>query len=385
MEGRAMSWQWWVGIGVAAWILFCLVVWTVRSLLSPRRAVADAMRLARAGDVESAQMVLRIALDRTPRYGESGGLADADRFLLELALSELRNDPVVFGRNFRPPERPPRQPPPGGPTEHRLARLRGAIAEAMRRAQFGQPEEGARILQEAINDPPSADRIDRPGESAALCFQALVLLSDLVRKSSRDARRELDLLNEAVPLLPYAPRTPAGLPDHVGNMAYLLHMNRGVAATRLGLFTESAAAYGEALEAAREPGTRCKCLAYRALDLLKQNDPARTADAYAVLDQFDREAAGSAVGQELHALNKLGRAVQCLDRQNLAGARTALEEAMRLGPAPRWTPRALDMLRQPHPDTAAVRRLLLQQDGPGGGQAAPASPAGTLRPLPEDI
>ncbi len=114
-------------------------------------------------------------------------------------------------------------------------------------------------------------------------FLLLTLAADAVRKSSNDARKELELLRQCLPLVGGCQLVPAA-PDS-SNLLYMMHMNRGNAARRLArldeaarskLLGEAVQAHQAALQAAREPTTQLKCLVYVGWDYLYMRDE----DAY---------------------------------------------------------------------------------------------------------
>lgn len=254
-----------------------------------------------------------------------------------------------------------------------------AFREALVLSKQGHTAEARCVLEQALDQLPTAkDCID---ENAVDRFRLLLLLADRVRKDTGDVRRELELLNECLPLLGYIPPAKPGL-DHIVNAKYRFHMNRGIAASHLGLFDQSVPAFRDALQVARQPDTRCKCLALLGRDLALQGDLTNREELTAVYAQFDQEAQGQAINPYSQAIALVGQAVLRLYENDKRGACRLLEQAI---PNPSTDQqRVLDMLRRQDTTAQEMIALLLlplQSDSPGPG----TDPRQPLPPLADDL
>jgi tetratricopeptide (TPR) repeat protein len=374
-----LAWYWWVliAIGILVVILGVLKAMVVGS---PARAVQYARFLAQSGNLPAAEVALRSAiqqLDAMP-WAQTPQ-AHADRQMLLAALQMLYQNPAAFAAGIGMfVEQRIEQPAetgfePGGP-----------LRQALLLVQQGDRAGAIRVAEQALAHLPPVSAC--VAEQAIRRFQLQMLLADLIRKTTADRRRELDLLNDCVPLLVHLPPDPPG-DDRFTNQRYLIHINRGVAATALGLSQEAVSAYRDALQAARQPEPRCKCLGYLGCELLRLGVEENRESSRTTLDQFDQEASGQAISPALRALAFDGRAILSLPGDHRA-ARQFLEESINLEPAG-FRQRALELLRQPTPDIQAVIDNLLWPGGRPGAQpraARPDRPASQpLPPLSEDI
>jgi tetratricopeptide (TPR) repeat protein len=263
-----------------------------------------------------------------------------------------------------------------------------ALSSAVQLAKAGNLSGASSVLIEALNRMPPATQCK--GKTAEQRFNLLMLLSDMTRKGTADAQRELELLDECVDLVGEIPPPPPG-PDALVNMAYLLFLNRGNAAVRTGRHRLAEESYRAALQAARDPGTRCKCLAYCGGAILRQEDKAKLDQAQACFDRFDQirsapgstqRGAGTAVSPSLVSYVALGRAVLALYGGELAAARRACKQSIQADRSQAGAHALLKVLERPGATAADGIRFVFggQGDGPpGAGAGMP------LSPLPEHI
>lgn len=339
-----------------------------------QQAIGQAQQFARVGDLETAAEVLNAALYHLSMEPPSER-AEEDRCLLEAALMTLHHDPRAFARGLvlqmpQPPFMARAVPVADDP----LLIAYTLIAQG--------DDDGARQeMEQALTRLPPTEACK--GKDAQLRFELLLQLSNHTRKSTGDVRREYELLNECLPLVCYLPVTPDG-PDHLVNKRYLLHMNRGVTAIKLGLLDQATPAFRDALAAARQPDTRCKCLAYLGCNILKEGDRAQLQEVVTVFDQFDQEAQETAIAPTLRVQVLRGRAILCLKKHDIRDARLLLEQAMDIEP---WAhlQATLRLLDQPGITSSQVVDFMLHPpvgEHPVPGHRPHSSGTDATRPLP---
>ena len=209
------------------------------------------------------------------------------------------------------------------------------------------------------------------GAEAAARFMWLLLLAEVVKKWKRDAHEEFSLLDECVLLAHCCP------PD----LLYEVHMNRGVAAYKLGKFQVYEEAMVEAYAAAREEWAKCKSLAYRGWAIILQRDKEKLSLARESFDAFDQEAQKCSIDPILRAQVLALQAIPCLQDDDLDGARSHLLKAVQTHPKSGIAKKLLDIVRRP--GMTAARAL---EDywvvGDVDGKQDFDSTAGQLSPLP---
>lgn len=253
------------------------------------------------------------------------------------------------------------------------------LRNAIHSAKAGDFADAERILTKALGKMPPA--IQCQGRKAEERFLLLALLSDIIRKDTGNAEKELALLGECASLAKQVPPPPPG-PDHLVNQVYMVHLNRGNAAGRVSDFVLAEQAYAAAFEAARDPEARCKCLAYQGWAIIRQGDKTKLTQARKCFDRFDKICETDSISPFLVAYAWLGRAVLHLYENDLPRARRACEKSIEVSPASGRTEQLLKLLRQPGVTAGEGIRFVLESSDEAAPDVASKQP---LQPLPKGI
>ena len=255
------------------------------------------------------------------------------------------------------------------------------LKKALEEANAGDINAAQNTLKASLERlPPASECI---GPTALDRFNVLLLLAGIINKWAPDPQQELELLtecNEIVKRQPL-PLPPPG-PDRLVNDGYMMQMNRAVAAVRVGQYLIEEEALTAALQAARDPETQGKSLAYLVWSLLRQEDPAKINRAWATVERFDQLSRHHDLAPVNRAQVETGRAVLYLYRDNIAEARTASVRATRIEPTSHiaW---ALSQILQQQDISAseAIKQILITAKE----RNTPPRKDQPLSPLPEDF
>jgi tetratricopeptide (TPR) repeat protein len=218
-------------------------------------------------------------------------------------------------------------------------------------------------------------------EEADLRFRFVLMLASVAREWRSDLSKELELLNECADIVTVNSLPPPSVTEDRLSLIYMMYMNRAIAAGKLKLHLLEEESLSAALEAAVEPSTKCKCLAYQAWSILYQKDLAKIDRIESIITNFDLLADQCKIPSGLASQIRTAEVMVRLHRNDVRGAGDACARAVRIDGSRRLVQVMMEILIRPEVSAAEALDLIWQ----ALESKEPKSSDRPLSPLPPEI